>query len=71
MFQKKIFKIWLPMWVGSCLCMIPCNGYAAETVSKGVRIQLPGDASRDAQSGEVEDENGIELYANEAEKDIS
>ena len=71
MFQKKIFKIWLPMLVGICLCMIPCNGYVAETVSKGVRIQLPGDASRDAQSGEVEDENEIELYANEAEKDIS
>ena len=50
MFQKKIFKIWLPMLVGICLCMIPCNGYASETVSKG----------------EVEDENEIELYANEA-----
>lgn len=71
MFQKKIFKIWLPMLVGICLCMIPCNGYASETVSKGVSIQSPGDASGDAQSGEVEDENGIELYANEAEKDIS
>ena len=59
------------MLVGICLCMIPCNGYASETVSKGVSIQSPGDASGDAQSGEVEDENGIELYANEAEKDIS
>ena len=51
MFQKKIFKIWLPMLVGICLCMIPCNGYASETVSKGVSIQSPGDASGDAQSG--------------------
>lgn len=71
MFQKKIFKIWLPMLVGICLCMIPCNGYASETVSKGVSIQSPGDASGDAQSGEVEDENETGLYANEAEKDIS
>ena len=36
------------MLVGICLCMIHCNGYASEKVSKGVSIQSPGDASGDA-----------------------
>ena len=72
MFQKKIFKIWLPMLIGICLSMIPCNGYASEIVSKGVSIQSPGDASGDAQTGlgETENTDQIELYA-EDEKDIS
>lgn len=76
MFQKKIFKAWIPMIIGICFCVAPCQVHVSgETLSQSaaVSIQSPGDASGDAQTaaGETESTDEIELYADGVEKDIS
>ncbi len=76
MFQKKIFKAWIPIIVGICFSIAPYQVHVSgETLSQsaGVSIQSPGDVSGDAQTaaGEKESTDGIELYANGVEKDIS
>ena len=73
MFRKKIFSVVIPIIIGMCISVIPCQeNMAEETSNKSVSVQSSGEPSGDAQviSEKTEDIDEIELYA-VGEKDIS
>ncbi|MDY5845182.1 MAG: GBS Bsp-like repeat-containing protein, partial [Bariatricus sp.] len=74
MFQKKILNVFIPIVIGICFSIAPCREYqASEVLSKSVSIQSPGDAGGDEQASyeEAESTNGIALYSDDVEEDIS